>query len=195
VNGALLAAIITSVSALLGTIAIGVSTGKAAKRNTEATREVEDKKVDLDSYEAQVTAWRADVVLLRAQRAEDRREYEAHRQECAARIGDLTAKIETIADEKDELLSEVVWLRRDRADQIRRDHARAAFETEIVDWINEWLPRAREMGLDVSNPPAAPDLASLITATDFDPDPSQPLRRWSDRSTRYVEPTDPKEIP
>jgi hypothetical protein len=93
VNLALVATVITSVSALVGTVAIGISTGRAAKRNTESSREVETDKLSLASWTALVEAGRKDVLDLRVQRAEDRREYEAKIGACSKQIEELAERL------------------------------------------------------------------------------------------------------
>lgn len=152
---ALAIAIVAGVGSLAGTLGVGWFTYRSAKQNTQNTRAIEDRKLDETSWEAQVRGWREDVATLREQRAEDRAEHEAHRRECAEQIEEITA--------------EVQWLRYDRADQIRRDRARAMFEADIVNWIDEWLPRARALGLDVPDPPRAPDLPPLIDPEHMEP--------------------------
>lgn len=91
--------------------------------------------------------------------------------------------------ELDNLSAEVRWLRRDRADQIRRDNAWQEFSTAIVRWVEMWMPQAREMGLRVTEPPQPPSLQSLVAADVMDPDGENPRRRWSDHS-RNLPPTE-----
>lgn len=85
----------------------------------------------------------------------------------------LTAEIQRVREDADEdrtrfraefeaVQAELRWMRRDRADQIRRDHTRAEFDRQMIRWVNEWLPRARTLGLEVPDPPHAPDLPELI---------------------------------
>ena len=138
---AVVVAIIMGGTAFAGTVIAGWYTYRGARSNAEATRELDAQKLSVATWTAQVEAWRADVVALRQQRAEDRREHE-----------------EQIA----ELKAEIDWLRGDRTDQIRRDRARGVWEQAMVDWVSEWLPRARALGLVVPNPPEAPALHPLF---------------------------------
>lgn len=54
------------------------------------------------------------------------------------------------------------WLRAERADQVRRDAAMQAHLKALGKWVDEWLPRARNMGLEIPDPPEPPDLVPLV---------------------------------
>lgn len=84
----------------------------------------------------------------------------------------LRERLHEMADEEkrlrrrvEDLESDLRWLRAERADQIRRDVAMQSHMKALNRWVDEWVPRARMLGLDVSDPPPAPDLMPLIDPT------------------------------
>lgn len=81
----------------------------------------------------------------------------------------LRERLHEMADEEkrlrrrvDDLEADLRWLRAERADQIRRDAAMQNHLRALNQWAQEWLPRARDMGLDVIDPPTPPELIPLI---------------------------------
>lgn len=206
---AVLVAWIMGGTAMAGAAFAAISAYRSARVNAKTTRDVATQQNEVTAYSAQISAWREDVKTLREQRAEDRREYEedraefeAHKADCAQRVevaeakvrvaeekvAELTRRIEGEVRLREELVlveEQMRWLRRDRADQIRRDHLRAAFDASLMAWLNEWLPRARAAGVEVSDPPVAPTLPPLLdpdivdAVIARDPD-GGPHRRWTD---------------
>lgn len=117
--------------------------------------------------------------------------------EAAAIIGDTAREllqplrdrmIEMGADEKrmrhriEDLEADLRWLRAERADQIRRDTAMQHHLMALNTWTQEWLPRARSLGLEVPDPPLPPNLMPLIDPTQMLQPP--PHRNHSEDTTR-----------
>lgn len=62
----------------------------------------------------------------------------------------------------EDMESDLRWLRAERGDQIRRDALMQNHLRALDVWTGEWLPRARENGLVVEDPPKPPDLIPLM---------------------------------
>lgn len=125
-------------------------------------RAVEDRNASLSEYDQLNKALSAEIDRVRTDWEEDRERFRA---------------------EIDNLRAEMRWLRRERADQIRRDLIRTHFDRAMVAWVNEWLPRARRLGMEVPDPPQAPELPHLIDPQLLDPEDTERghHRRWDDR--------------
>lgn len=100
-NSGVLTAVVMAVSAAAVAAITGWYSYRAARRNSEATRQVERDKLSTDSWERQVKAWREDVVALRQQRAEDSKIHEEHRKECSRQIGELTTEVRHLQRQRD----------------------------------------------------------------------------------------------
>lgn len=134
-------------------------------REGEQRRGVEERSANLAELQAVNKALHEEIERVRADYLEDREEFRAFREEF------------------DNLHAEMRWLRRDRADQIRRDAAWHNFGAAIVLWIETWMPQAIAMGLRVTDPPKPPNMPQLVPADAIDPDGDNPGRRWSDERT------------
>ncbi len=93
-DSGLLIAIVSAAAAFAAALISGWYTYRATKRTTEATREVERDKLASASWEAQVLAWREDVVTLRRQRAEDKAEADAEAERAAKKITSCHERID-----------------------------------------------------------------------------------------------------
>src|SRR5687767_7822303 len=100
-TGIIVVAIIMGIASVIGTAIGGWYTFRAARKNAQATKEIEQDKLSTTSWEAQVEAWRTDVVELRKQRAEDRQEYNTHKLNCAEQISELSRKLAGVIDAHD----------------------------------------------------------------------------------------------
>lgn len=78
------------------------------------------------------------------------------------RLQDMAQEEKRMRRRVEDLEADLRWLRAERADQIRRDAAMQTHLRALSIWAQEWLPRARAMGLEVSDPPMPPDLIPLI---------------------------------
>lgn len=128
-------------------------------RTNHTTDRTTDRTANLAELQAVNTALRAEIDRVRDDWREDVRE---------------------LRQQVDDLREEMTWMRRDRADQLRRDHARSIFDRAMVAWVTEWLPRARGLGLEVPDPPEAPNLSPLMDAETLEHPPLH--RRWTDRT-------------
>lgn len=85
------------------------------------------------------------------------------------RIGELMREKKESDEEQrrlrhriEDLETDLRWLRAERADQVRRDAAMQGHLKAMNHWVDEWLPRARNMGLEIPDPPEPPDLVPLV---------------------------------
>ena len=81
------------------------------------------------------------------------------------RIHELNQEERRLRHRVEDLESDLRWMRAERADQIRRDAAMQNHMKALNKWTQEWLPRARDLGLEVPDPPTPPDLMPLIDPT------------------------------
>jgi flagellar biosynthesis GTPase FlhF len=134
----------TALAAYLGyrqAVRVAERRAKADEAAAELAAHRDDRSANLAELKEVNRSLNAEIDRVRSDAAEDRAE---HR------------------EEMEQVRAELRWMRRDRADQIRRDQARADFDRELMAWINEWLPRARDLGLEVPDPPRPPELPRLI---------------------------------
>ena len=78
------------------------------------------------------------------------------------RMHEMAADESRLRRRIDDLEADLRWLRAERADQIRRDTAMQHHMKALNVWTQEWLPRARDLGLEVPDPPVPPDLVPLM---------------------------------
>lgn len=100
------------------------------------------------------------------------------------RVGELNREEARMRHRIEDLESDLRWMRAERADQIRRDSAMQNHMKALNRWTQEWLPRARDLGLEVPDPPQPPDLVPLIDPTNMlhmsqAPVPRQPQQSQS----------------
>lgn len=101
------------------------------------------------------------------------------------RISDMAEEEKRLRRRVEDLESDLRWLRAERADQIRRDVAMQSHMKALNRWVDEWVPRARTLGLEVPDPPPAPDLMPLIDPTQlFQPRvPAEDQPHYEDEET------------
>ena len=156
-DSAVVVAIVMAGASVVVALVGGGYTFRAARRNAEATREVERDKLSTASWEAQVKSWREDVVTLREQRAKDLAAYELHMRDCSEQIKSLTIRVDNLV--------------RQRTDDERR-HRRERLDLERrVDGLTAWgrqvVAVMRERGVPFPTPPpGVVDTDPRMTATE-----------------------------
>lgn len=81
-----LIAVIGAIASIIGIIMANRYTTRIAKNAQLATQQIEEKKLDVASWQEQVKSWRDDVKQLRELRIQDRNEYEIELHKAMARI-------------------------------------------------------------------------------------------------------------
>lgn len=91
-DGTIVAALVAAIAAILVAGVTGWYTFRAARRNTESTREIEEDKLSVE----QVAQWREDVNTLRRQRAEDAAEHRGAVEAMNGRLDRLSRRLEAV---------------------------------------------------------------------------------------------------
>jgi hypothetical protein len=81
---------------------------------------------------------------------------------CWTGVREQEAENKRLRHRIEDMESDLRWLRAERGDQIRRDALMQRHMKALDEWTNEWLPRARELGLMTTERPRAPDLIPLM---------------------------------
>ena len=82
-------AIVGAIASIVGIFIANRYTTRIAKNAQLATQQIEEKKLDVASWQEQVKSWRDDVKQLRELRVQDRTEYENELHKAMARIDAL----------------------------------------------------------------------------------------------------------
>lgn len=85
----LVVALVGLVTSLGGIFIANRYTARTARQAQTTTAEIEQKKLDVASWQDQVKSWRDDVQTLREQRAADKAEYDREISKCNVRITEL----------------------------------------------------------------------------------------------------------
>jgi uncharacterized membrane protein len=113
-DGTVVVALVAALSAILVAAVTGWYTFRAARRNTESTREIEDEKLSVE----QVAQWRQDVVTLRQQRSEDAAEHRGAVEAMNVRLDRLADRLEAV-ERRERIL--ILWAR--EVVRIMRQHS------------------------------------------------------------------------
>lgn len=127
-NTAVTVAIIMAVASFFGTAIGGWYTFRAARRNAETTREVENDRLSSE----QVKAWREDVQTLRQQRAED-----------SEKIRNLEKRLEEVVQAHE----------RDRTEHRQQRQVLEGRIDALVYWGRAVVRIMREQGMSFPPPP------------------------------------------
>jgi uncharacterized membrane-anchored protein YhcB (DUF1043 family) len=126
-------------------------TNRAAKDAQQQTRELEEKKLDSSTWQAQVSGWREDALKLRELRDADRREFETEIAECHQKMDETQDQVRQLREALDVVMGERA---RERA-----------YLIQVQSWCRQIVVLLKGSGIQY--PPAPPGLVD-------DADPYRP---------------------
>ena len=142
-NTGVLVAVIMAVASIVGTAVGGYFVYRLGKRNSEATKAIEQDKLSTSTWDAQVKGWREDVITLRQQRAEDAAEHAAKLEACQEQLRQTNARLEEV----------VRMHEQDRNEHMERRRQQEQRIDAMVYWGREVVGIMQQHGIEFPAPP------------------------------------------